>query len=79
MQNLSKLKKHVRELLSKFDTSSIILGPICFTQPVYDTITSEVSEDLDSESPYSMPEQITDKPADFELNSASSSVVPNDS
>lgn len=79
VQNLSKLKKHVSELLSKFDTSSIISVPICSTQAVFDRITSEVSEDFDSELPYSMQEQITEKSTNFELNSASSSDVPNDS
>ena len=69
------------DLLSKFDASSIFLGPISFAQPVYDQITLEVSDDLEHEylSADSIREVITLQSAEVELNSIPSSVVPNDS
>ncbi len=39
-------------LLSKFDTPSIILGPISIAQPVFDRITLEVIDAVDYESPF---------------------------
>jgi hypothetical protein len=63
-----------------FDTPSIILGPISFTQPVYDQITFEVFDSVEYDFPISdsMAELITLQSSEIESNSIPSSVVPDD-
>jgi hypothetical protein len=70
----------VSNLLHMFDTPSIILGPISFTQPVYDQITFEVFDavEYDFPIPDSMAELITLQSSEIESNSIPSSVVPDD-